>query len=92
MGEIKIILPDEIEYAFRKAAMACFGYQKGAMSVAAKEAIINWNMVNQETSEKDIAKNSLRPLIGILKHIKKSSVEVQHEAWEHILKKHANRH
>lgn len=38
MGELKIKLPDEIEKAFRKMAMKRFGYQKGAISEAAKEA------------------------------------------------------
>ena len=45
MGELKIVLPEDIEKKFRKLAMARYGYQKGAMSRAAQEAIQSWAVV-----------------------------------------------
>lgn len=95
MGEIKIVMPEEMEKKFRRQAMMKFGYQKGAISKAAQKAIENWtNMGSAKEDYKDssIAKNSLDKLTGIMKHVKKTSVQLQHETWNHIVKKHANRH
>ena len=89
MGEMKIILPDDIERAFRKAAMERFMYQKGAVSRAAGEAVKNWT---RESSKQRENKNSNWDRFeGILKHVKKTSVELQHEAWDDIVKKHVHR-
>lgn len=92
MGEMKIKLPDELEIAFRKAAMRRFGYQRGAMSAAAKEAIMQWSAIGNGMENEEDSWDSLE---GIMKHVKKSSVELQHEAWDYItkknIKKNANR-
>jgi hypothetical protein len=42
MGSLKIYIPDELEQAFRKQAMERFGYGKGSISKAAREAIVLW--------------------------------------------------
>ena len=77
MGELKIKLPDKLEYLFRKLAMKRFGYQKGSMSEAAKEAISKWaNSEEKEFGEEDLWDS----LQGILSHVKKTSVQLQHEA------------
>ncbi|MEK6850352.1 MAG: hypothetical protein AABX85_02130 [Nanoarchaeota archaeon] len=89
MGEMKIILPDEIEQEFRKMAMKRFGYQKGAISEAAKIAIKQWSNSRENETKITVDWNGLR---GILKHIKKTSVELQHEVGEQIAKKYVNRH
>jgi len=86
MGVIKVKVPDNVEEAFRKLAMARFGYRKGAMSEAAKQAMEEWSIPNKGT-----VKNPFAKLRGILKHVKKSSVELQHEAWEGVARKYANR-
>ena len=95
MGELKIVMPEEMEKKFRKLAMARFGYQKGSISLAAQKAIENWTNMNVEIEikEKDssLALNSLDKLKGIMKHVKKTSVELQHEAWNNIVKKDVNR-
>ena len=66
--------------------MKRFGYQKGSMSEAAKEAIGGWTEMHEEEEvEKDQNWDSF---IGIMKHVKKSSVELQHEAWGNVIKKY----
>jgi len=42
MGRLQIVLPDELEADFREAAARKFGYKKGAISSAVKDAILNW--------------------------------------------------
>lgn len=85
MGELKIKLPNELEKLFRKIAMHRFGFAKGAISHAAKEAIEEWT---EEGAEPEINFNEMK---GILKKTKKMSVELQHDAWKKIAKKHAAR-
>lgn len=87
MGELKIKISDDVEKAFRKLAMRKFGYQKGSMSGAAQEAIEEW-IFSGESDQKEQFWDSLE---GVLKHVKKSSVKLQHEAWDGILKKHNKR-
>ncbi|MBI2632040.1 hypothetical protein HYW75_03485 [Candidatus Pacearchaeota archaeon] len=88
MGELKILLPENIEKIFRRTAMKRFGYQKGSISKAAQEAIQSWALAFPEKYEEEESWDSL---IGILKHVKKSSVELQHEAWDSVVKKYARR-
>ena len=85
---MKIILSDDVEKAFRKAAMEKFMYQKGAVSKAAGEALKNWAKESSKHKGRD---SSWDRFEGILKHVKKDSVELQHEARDYIAKKHVNR-
>ena len=87
MSEMKIKLPDDVERKFRRLAMKRFGYQKGSMSEAATQAIIGWNN-NYEEADKDFSWESLE---GVLKDVKKTSVQLQHEAWDFINKKYLNK-
>lgn len=89
MGELKILLPENIEKIFRKIAMRRFGYQKGSISKAAQEAIQSWALAYPEKYEEE--EENWDSLIGILNHVKKSSVELQHEAWDSVVKKYAHR-
>ena len=73
MGELKIKVADVIELEFRKQAMLLFGHKKGSISVAAEQAMKNW--VSLETRPV----TPIESLKGVLKHVKKSSVELQHE-------------
>jgi len=76
MGTIKIQILDKTEIMFRKAAMKKFGYRKGAISVAAQQAIQNWASANLEIS---IIRDPIEAISGLMKHIKKDSVKLQHE-------------
>ena len=88
MGEVKIKLSDETEDAFRKSAMETFGYGKGSLSSAAEEAVRSWVAARPKTTE---ATESLSKLRGVLKHVKKSSVELQHEIGEIRAARYAHR-
>jgi len=88
MGEIKIKLPNEVEERFRKLAMAKFGYQKGSISEAAHEAISEWTFSYMEPQD---IEDPIEAISGIMKNVKKNSVELQHEAWDEVIKKHAHR-
>ena len=51
MGSLKIIIEDELLKEFRKKAMEKFGYTKGSLSIAAREAIKNWLKEKSEKSK-----------------------------------------
>ena len=89
MGEIKVKMPDNIERIFRKIAMKRYGYNKGSISAAAQRAIEEWIDTYVEV---EVIKDPIEKISGLMKHIKKKSVELQHEAWVHIGEKHVNRH
>lgn len=42
MGNIKVILPDELEQKFREAVFKSKGMKKGNLTIAIEEAIKNW--------------------------------------------------
>ena len=88
MGELKIKLPNELEMAFRKAAMRRFGYQKGSISEAAKEAIGEWSSFSEDTKDDE---DPIESISGLMKHVKKSSVQLQHEAWDYITDKYSKK-
>lgn len=89
MGELKIVMPDDLERAFRKAAMKRFGFRKGSMSEAAREAIYDWSADSNEDMHEE--GQSWDSLVGVMKHIKKSSVQLQHEIGKILTKKNVNR-
>lgn len=76
MGEVKVKLSDEIEAVFRKRAMETFGYSKGSLSEAAEQAIEAW--AGRPVEAEKMA-DPVGAITGMLKHVKKSSVELQHE-------------
>ena len=83
MGLIKVTVSDEIEMRFRRAAMTRFGYMKGSLSEAAEIAFDRW-IISPELEPN----NSLQDIKGLLKHVKKDSVELQHEVKQIWSSKH----
>jgi len=79
MGEIKVKVSDDIERAFRKMAMKRYGYQKGALSEAAEEAIWIWIKKSNGKKTKKL-KDPVKSMEGLLKDIDIDSVKLQHEA------------
>jgi hypothetical protein len=81
MTGIKLYVPRELEEEFRKRAMEAFGYGRGSISKAGREAIQRWAS-ERERSMEDFPPpaNPVKDLRGMLKHVEKSSVELQHEA------------
>lgn len=81
MGAIKVNVSDETEKAFRMAAMKLYGYGKGALSTAADKALMNWATgVTEATGVVGILDDPISAVYGMLSHVKKSGVELQHEA------------
>lgn len=87
MGELKVKVNEQTERMFRRAAMHEFGYQKGAFSLAAEQALAYWasrheNMDRLRILAAERMKDPVRAMTGILKHVKKNSVELKHEISE----------
>ena len=79
MGEVKFKVSDETETAFRKSAMERFGYSKGSLSEAADHALKEWAVRSVEVEK---MADPVGAITGLLKHVKKTSVELQHEIGE----------
>jgi len=83
MGAIKVYLPDELEKKFREVAMKLYGYGRGSLSIASEKAIAYW--LAQVSEMVDLAEKIEDPvgaIYGMLSHVKKSGVELQHEVGE----------
>ncbi|HUI00478.1 MAG TPA: hypothetical protein VLX56_02470 [Nitrososphaerales archaeon] len=81
MGSIKVVIGDGVEKEFRRVAMKRYGYGKGALSEAAEAALSEWS--SREDTEVSLPPGLEDPasaIEGLLKHVKASSVELQHEA------------
>jgi len=80
MGLVKVIVPEQIEERFRKTAMERFGYGRGSLSKAAEEAFNFWAEDEEEFAAEVYALGDpIAAIQGMLKHVKKSSVELQHQ-------------
>lgn len=83
MGSIKVYIPDELERRFRKAAMRLYGYGRGSLSTASEKAFTAW--LSQVSEALDIAESIEDPveaIYGMLSHVKRTGVELQHETRE----------
>ncbi|MBI3023346.1 MAG: hypothetical protein HYY68_06415 [Thaumarchaeota archaeon] len=81
MGAIKVNLSDETEKAFRMAAMRLYGYGKGALSTAADKALMHWvSEVTEAIAVVGMLEDPVSAIDGMLSHVKKGGVELQHEA------------
>ncbi len=81
MGTMKVIIDDKVEMEFRRVAMRKFRYGRGALSEAAEAAFEEWT--SKEDVDENLTKNMEDPVAaieGLLKHVKESSVHLQHEA------------
>lgn len=84
MGHIKIQVSDETEEKFRELAMRRYGFVKGSISEAAESAISDW--IRQHDVEEiqgliyeEKIHDPVKAIKGMLKGVKKSSVELKHE-------------
>lgn len=77
---IKVEFEGEFENKFRELAMKKYGFSKGSIKKASKEAIKNWIKVEDRQLPK--SKDSIKAIRGIMKHLrgKYTSVELQHQA------------
>ena len=86
---LKFELEKELEHKFREAAMRRYGYRKGALQKATKEALRSW--VNQQSTKVPVVKDPFKLVRGMLKDLKgkTTSVELQHEAVKLWAKKYS---
>ncbi|MDI6904747.1 MAG: hypothetical protein QMD13_04570 [Candidatus Bathyarchaeia archaeon] len=81
MAGIKVYVRDEVEEKFRRLAMMVYGYGKGSLSKAAEEAFLRWMMRHEAMlKEVNVPEDPVGAIRGMLAGIKKSGVELQHEA------------
>ena len=83
-----MVLKVELEHKFREAAMRKYGYQKGSLQKATKEALSDW--VHQQPTKVSKVDDPFMLVRGILGHLKgkKTSVQLQHEAKDLWTKKY----
>jgi transposase len=82
MKSLRIYLPEELEREFRKVSMESYGCSRGSLSKAAVEAIRRWVQAQEALAQVEIPSEPVRALRGLLRHVQKTSVELQHEAAE----------
>ena len=77
---LKFELEKELEHKFREAAMKKYGYSRGSLKRATKEALSSWVMQQSMTVPK--VDDPFKLVRGMLKELKgkTTSVELQHEA------------
>jgi hypothetical protein len=81
LGELKIYLPEGLKNEFKKRSMETFGYGRGSISKAAEEAIQRWTSEREKLArEIPPPEDPVKILRGMLRHVRGSSVELQHEA------------
>ncbi|NHI94348.1 MAG: hypothetical protein EAX96_17785 [Candidatus Lokiarchaeota archaeon] len=81
---IRIKLSEEMEQKFREIAMKKFGYGKGSLTKAAENAILQWIELNKEV---ETFENPTNELQGLLKNLKSTSIQLQHESSHQFLKR-----
>lgn len=80
---VKVYLDEDLEARFRKTAMEVYGYCRGSLSSAAEDAIRSWLQEHESLQkEASIPDDPVKAIKGILSHVDKGAVELQHEADE----------
>jgi len=78
---IKVYVRDNVEKKFRQLAMMVYGYGRGSLSKAAEEAIEQWITEHEALlKEVNVPEDPVGAIRGMLMDIRKSGVELQHEA------------
>ncbi len=86
---LKVELEKELEHKFREAAMKRYGYRKGSLQKASKEALSSW--VSQQSTRVPKVEDPFKLVRGMLSELKgkTTSVELQHEAVKLWAKKYS---
>lgn len=81
LGSLKVYVSDEVERKFREAAMRLYGYGRGSLSIASERALLDWaSRVSQAMPAPDSIEDPVASIYGLLSHVKRKGVELQHEA------------
>ena len=80
---LKVYIEEELEKKFRKLAMEIYGYGKGSLSLAVEDAVRRWLLEHESVlQEVKIPEDPVSAMRGLLKHVERSGVELEHEARE----------
>ena len=79
---MRIYLPEDLERKFRKASMENFGYSRGSFSKAAEQAVRDWVRTREVSTHVQVPSEPVKVLRGLLRHVKKGSVQLQHKSVE----------
>ena len=80
MGGIKVYVSDEVEKKFREMAMRLYGYGRGSLSIASEKAFTAWlSQLSGILEEVEAVEDPVEAIHGMLSHVKKTGVELQHE-------------
>lgn len=88
MGQIKFTVPDEVEEAFRKAAMEQFGYERGSLTKAGEAALREWAESVERMGQFRIPDAPVSAVRGQLARVDAGSVELQESVGELRAKDH----
>jgi len=81
MRGLKIYVDEELERRFRRMAMEVYGYGRGSISKASEDAMRKWLLEHEELlGEVEVPDDPVKAIRGMLKHVDRSGVELQHEA------------
>ncbi|MEM2950862.1 MAG: hypothetical protein QXV52_07190 [Nitrososphaeria archaeon] len=81
MSGIKVYVSEKVEERFRQLAMMIYGYGRGSLSKAAEDAFMKWITQHEISLKKvSIPEDPINAIRGMLSNVKKSGVELQHEA------------
>lgn len=81
MKGLKVYVDEELERRFRKVAMEVFGYGRGSISMAVEDAMRRWLLEHEiMLGEIEVPADPVKVIRGMLRHVRKSGVELQHEA------------
>lgn len=80
MKGLKVYVDDELEKRFRRVAMEVYGYGRGSISRAVEDAMRRWLLEHEVMlGEIEIPDDPIKAIRGMLKNVRKSGVELQHE-------------
>ena len=79
--DLKVYVDEELKKRFCKVVMEVYGYGRGSISKAVEDAMRRWLLEHEVMlAEIEIPEDPVKVIRGMLKHVKKSGVELQHEA------------
>ncbi len=88
MSELKVRIPNNIKSQLKSTAIDCFGKKNNAMDIAVSKAIEEWlAKVHKVFISQKPPEDPVQAIWGMLSHVEKSGVELQHEAKTIRLKK-----
>ena len=60
--------------------MENYGYSRGSLSKAAEQALRSWVQMREASASVEVPREPVKSLRGLLRDVKKGSVELQHES------------